>query len=162
MQKNQPKEQIISSQTLQTVVKHVVQEEDRSRNVIVFGLAEENETELIDTVGEVFQSIGQKPKIVEACRIGNKSRSDDTATRPVKVRVSSSIVVDQLVANARSLRNTEKFKTVFVCPDRSAEQRKTQRDLVKEMKERASKETGKTFFIKAGQIHSRDKVASMG
>ena len=158
VENSQPREQVISSETLETVVKHVVKEEDRSRNIVVFGLTEDNDSELTDVVSEVFQNIGQKPKIVEACRIGSKSNSGAAVARPVKVKLSSSIVVDQLVANARNLRKVSKFKTVFVCPDRSPEQRQTQRDLVNEMKERASKETGKIFFIKAGKIHCKDKT----
>ena len=162
VENSQPKEQVISSETLQSVVKHVVEEEDRSRNVVVFGLTEENESELIDTVGEVFQNIGQKPKLVEACRIGRKSDSSAAPIRPVKVKFSSSIVVDHLLANAKNLRSSDKFKTVFVCPDRSPEQRLVHRDLVKEMKERAAKETDKTFFIKAGQIQFRNKTVAKG
>jgi len=61
------------------------------------------------------------------------------------VKVSSSIVVDQLVANAKNLRKTEKFNTVFVCPDRSPENRQIQRDLVKETKNRAAEEKDTVF-----------------
>ena len=71
VENSQPKEQVISSETLQSVVKHVVEEEDRSRNVVMFGLTEENESELVEAVSEVFLNIGQKPKIVKACRIGS-------------------------------------------------------------------------------------------
>ena len=162
VENSQPREQVISSETLESVVKHVVKEEDRSHNVVMFGLTEDNDSELIDSVSEVFQSIGQKPKIVEACRIGSKSKSGAAVARPVKVKLSSSIVVDQLISNARNLRKVSKFKTVFVCPDRSPEQRQIQRDLVKEMKDRASKETDKTFFIKAGQIHCKEKTVIKG
>ena len=69
----QPTEQVISSETLKSVVKRVVEEEDRSRNVVVFDLSEGSDSQLVDSVSEVFQNIGQKPKIVEACRIGRKS-----------------------------------------------------------------------------------------
>ena len=74
------------------------------------------------------------------------------------MKVPSSIVVDQLVANARNLRITEKFKTVFVSPDRSPEKHQIQRDLVKEMKDRAAKEKDKVFFIKAGKLFCREKI----
>ena len=74
------------------------------------------------------------------------------------MKVSSLIVVDQLVANAMNLRKTEKFNTVFVCPDRSPYKRQIQRDLVKEMKERAAEEKDKMFYIKAGKILCRDKI----
>ena len=117
--------QLSRSSAQKRVVKRV---EDRSRNVVVFGLSEGSDSELVDSVSEIFQKIGQKPTIVEACRIGRKSKDNTVTTLPDKVKVSSSIVVDQLVANAKNLRITEKFKTVFVSPDRAPENRQIQRD----------------------------------
>ena len=149
------KEQTISSETLTKVVKNFVEEEDRSRNVVIFGLSEESGEVLADKVVEVFENIGQKPK-VEVCRVGRKKNTD--SSRPVKVKVSSSLVVQQLLANAKNLRNVAKFKTVFVCPDRSPEQRQIQRELVTEMKGRAEAEPEKRFFIRAGQIRSSEKA----
>ena len=58
MKNSQPTEQVISSETLKSVVKGVVEEEDRSRNVVVFGLSEGSDSELVDSVSEVFQNIG--------------------------------------------------------------------------------------------------------
>ena len=52
----QPTEQVISSETLKSVVKRVVEEEDRSRNVVVFGLSEGSDSQLVDSVSEVFQN----------------------------------------------------------------------------------------------------------
>ena len=84
---SQPTEQVIISEMLKSVVKRVVEEEDCSHNVVVFGLSEGSDS--------------------------RKSKDNSVTARPVKVKVSSSIVVDQLVANAKNLRITEKFKTVF-------------------------------------------------
>ena len=149
---SRPTKQVISSETLKSVVKRVVEEEDRSRNVIVFGLSEGSDSDLIDTVSEIFQNIGQKPKIVEACRIGRTFKGNSVTARSVKVKVVSSIVVDQLVANTKNLRITEKItekKTVFVCPDRSTEKRQIQRDLLLVKLGGEAKEKDKVFFIKS-------------
>ena len=78
----------------------------------------------------------------------------------MKVTVSSSIIVNQIVANAKKLRQVENFRTVFVCPDRSLEERKTQRDLVNKMKERALAEPEMRFFIKGGEIRSVAKTVN--
>ena len=44
-------------------VKSVVQEEDRSKNVIIFGLLESKRENIEERVEEVFQDIGLKPKL---------------------------------------------------------------------------------------------------
>ena len=64
VQNNLPecKEQVFSYETLTRVVRNVVEEEDRSRNVVIFGLPEEENEKFNDKVAEVFESIGQKPK----------------------------------------------------------------------------------------------------
>ncbi len=71
-----------SQETLKSVVKHVVAEEDRSRNVMVFGMPEETDEQLCDKVSEVFEHLGEKPRI-EASRLGKKSSS--SINRPDKV-----------------------------------------------------------------------------
>ena len=120
----------------------------RTRNVVVFGLAGEEGDKLNDRVGEVFQSIGQEPRIEAVC-VGVKKGTD--SIRPVLVTVSSFAIVDQIVGNVNILRQLEKFRTVLVCLDRSPEHRKIQRDLVKIMKEMA-------FFIRSGEIDSVTKT----
>ncbi len=59
----------IATETVKTFVKTVVKEEDRSRSVILFGLAESPDEQLSDKVEEIFQEIGEKPRF-EASRIG--------------------------------------------------------------------------------------------
>ena len=44
---------------LKEVMKHVVNEEDRSRNVVIFGLSEKEGEELNGRVEELFTTIGQ-------------------------------------------------------------------------------------------------------
>ena len=149
VQKTPQNEQVFSSEALTRVVRNVVEEEDRSRNVVIFGLNEEDDEKLNERVAEVFESIGQKPR-AETCRVGLKKSKD--SVRPVKVKLSSSLIVDQLLASVRKLRNVPKFSSVFVCPDRSPEQRKIQKELVKELKEKAAAEPNKHFFIRAGKI----------
>ena len=55
--------------TLRKVVKSVVQEEDRSKNVIVFGLQERTGENTELRVEELFQDIGLKPHL-QAVRVG--------------------------------------------------------------------------------------------
>ena len=69
---------------------------------------------------------------MEVQRLGKKKTS--TSTRPVKVRLSSSLIVHQIVYNARKVRLSAKFKTVFLSPDRSIEERKVRKELITDMK----------------------------
>ena len=142
---------VISPEALKTVVKTVVAEEDRSRNLLVFGLPDDEEEQLEERISEVLETVGQKPKI-EVQRLGKKKTS--TSTRPVKVRLSSSLIVHQILDNSRKLRLSAKFKTVFLSPDRSIEERKVRKELITNMKAKALSEPDKKFYIKEGQIFS--------
>ena len=54
---------VLAPDHLKTVVRNVVEEEDRSRSVMVFGLPESADEQLCDKIGDVFQEIGEKPRI---------------------------------------------------------------------------------------------------
>ena len=72
---------LFSPETLKKVVQAVVEEEDRSKNRMLFGLKEELNETLSNKVGEVFVSVSEKPSFL-ALRVGKKSASK---ARPVKV-----------------------------------------------------------------------------
>ena len=55
------------------------------------------------------------------------------------------------------LKQTEKFKSVFVSPDRTLEQRITHRELVSDLRRKTTEEPGKKHYIKNGQIFSVEK-----
>ena len=105
----------------------VVQEEDRSKNLMIFGLLEHKDEELNKEVCEVLQTIGEKPRI-EACRVG-KQRSNKSF-RPVKVTAISSAVFTQITTKLNNLSQSEQFKSVLIISDRSAEQRTELREFV--------------------------------
>jgi hypothetical protein len=53
-------EGLVDQKTLKQVVKSVVEEEDRSRNIIIFGLPEENEEYVCERVQESFSLLCQQ------------------------------------------------------------------------------------------------------
>ena len=140
--------------TLKKVVKSVVQEEDRSRNVVIFGLPEQRDENVEERVQEVFQEIGLKPTL-QATRVG-KIRKDN-AKRPVQVSLSSHSVVHQVLCQVKKLRHSATFSKVYVRPDRSEEERAQDRLLVNELAKKREMEPDKLHFIRSGTIHSRDK-----
>ena len=140
--------------TLKKMVKSVVQEEDRSRNVVIFGLPEQKNENVEARVQEVFQEIGLKPTL-QATRVG-KIRKDN-AKRPVQVSLSSHSVVHQVLCQVKKLRHSATFSKVYVRPDRSEEERAQDRLLVNELAKKREMEPDKLHFIRSGTIHSRDK-----
>ena len=136
------------SESIKSVAKQIALEEELGRNIIVFGLCEEENEDICSKVSDVLESLGEKPR-VEACRIGKKSPS---ATRPVKVSLSSSSIVQQILKNSSKLSGTEKFKRVFLAPDRTAEEKAHRKELVLELKRRAEVDKDKKLFIRGGKI----------
>ena len=145
----------IGQETLTTVAKQVVAEEAISRNVMVFGLVEEPCEDLNKKIGEVFEHLGEKPRL-EATRLG-KEKSDTDSPRPVKVSLSSATIVQQLLSKSKRLRQSERHRTVFLSRDRTIEERLKQRELVMELKQRVVEEPLKRHFIKEGRIVSIER-----
>ena len=143
----------ISEDTIKSVAKQIVVEEELSRNVIVFGLCEVESEDICAKVTEVFESLGEKPR-VEASRLGKKSGS---ATRPVKVTLSSSTIVQQILKKSSKLSRTDEFKTVYLAPDRTVEERAQHKELVVELKRRTETEKDKKLFIRGGKICSIER-----
>ena len=149
---------VYNPETLKIVVKDVVEEEDRNRNLMVFGLPESNNEQLNEKISEVFEQLCEKPT-VEATRLGRSKSPGSNKPRPVKVTLSSSTIVQQIIRKARNLRSTDKYKTVFVAPDRSVEQRALQKQLVTDLKKKKKEEPNKRHYLKGGQICSQDITA---
>lgn len=147
----QTQPQVLAPEAVKTLIKTVVQEEDRSRSLMIFGLPEEEEEQLCDRISQVFQEVGEKPRI-EASRLGQTRK--EGKVRPVKVTVSSSTIVNQILTKARNLKQSEKHSKVFICPDRSPVQRAEHKQMVAELKEKAKEDTSMRHFIRGGKICS--------
>ena len=134
-------------------VQQVVQADDRSKNIIVFGLKEEKNEDINAVIDEVLESVGQKPRH-EAVRIGLKRESAGGQPRPVKVSVASSAHAMEILWSAKRLKNVEHFKNVFISPDRTSEERKNRREVVALLKKKLQDEPGKRYFIRNGTVVS--------
>ena len=102
---------------LKTVVKSVVEEEDRSRSFMLFGRKEEKEEDVSGKVCDVLLQLNLKPK-VDVSRVGSgvPSSSQDSANkkpRSVKVTVASSAIVKDVLSRAKHLKNLLWFPEVF-------------------------------------------------
>ena len=140
--------------TLKKVVKSVVQEEDRSRNVILYGLPETKDEKLEERVQEVFQEIGLKPTL-QASRAGKITQGKTKC--PVKVSLSSSSAVHNVLSQVKKLRHSATFMSVYASPDHSEEERSQDRLLVQDLLKKRESEPERVHFIRAGTIHLKDK-----
>jgi hypothetical protein len=144
----------VKTEELKKAVQTVMQEEDRGRNVMIFNLPERENEDINTVVAGVFEAIGEKPR-VEACRLGKRKSSK--SMRPVKVTVANSTVVSQILSTTKNLRKVDDLQSIFVCPDRSIEQRAKQRLLVADLKRLAREQNDKKNFIRNSEILSLDK-----
>jgi hypothetical protein len=152
-----PSAPAISTATFRKVVKDAIEDEDRSKNLVVFGLSEEDGEQLDEKLSDVFMDLGEKPR-VEAVRIGRRLEASGSNCRPVKVTLGSSTAVQQILSKAKALKQMDKWKAVYVSPDRSPAERSARRLLVEERKKRATEQPERNHFIKGGKVCSEDKT----
>ena len=90
----------------------------------------------------------------DCCRVGTKR---EEATRPVKFSLSSSDMVTQVLRKARLLRSKEGYKPVYICPDRTVEERMAYRKLTEALIEKRKAGPDKLYIIKNNKIVSSAK-----
>ena len=66
---------------------------------------------------------------------------------PVKLGLSSSDKVKNVLRKARLLRGKEGYKIVYICPDRTADERRAYKKLVEGLKVKKIEEPDIKFFI---------------
>ena len=110
----------MSPARLKEAVKSAVAEDDRSRNVMIFGKKEEDNEDVSDTVTAVFADLNEKPRIVECRRIGTFTHD---RCRPIKVKLSSSDAVLHILRKAKTLKSSNNNSSTYIVRDRTKEER---------------------------------------
>ena len=155
--KNCPK--TLASKTIEAAVKRVCDRDDRSRNVIVYGIEETNGEVLQDRVEKILEEIDEKPVVIDCVRVGMK-RSEATHPRPVKFSLSNADHVAQVLRNARGLHTKEGYKSIYICPDRTVQERKSYKTLLEKLKEKRQSEPSRVHYIRNNRIVSSDMKSS--
>ena len=75
----------------------------------------------------------------------------------MKFSLKSQAHVTQVLKDARKLRLIDGFRSVYICPDRSIEERKAYKKLVEEVKMKRENETDKVHFIRHNKVVSHSK-----
>ncbi len=141
-------EKALAPEKFEKMVKKVKQSEDRSRNVIIYGLAEETDENLTTKVCDVLASLQEKPVFSIPQRIGVSAGTN----RPVKISLTSSLMVSELLKKSKLLHEQDAFKSVFIAPDRTKEERIHRRKLVNDLKAKRSEHSNLKFAIRNGSV----------
>ena len=128
---------------------------DRSSNLIVYGLCEDAESSDSEKVKEIFEYLVEAPVISEVVRLG---RSREEQIRPVKVVLRSGESVRGILGKASRLKESGTFRSVYVAPDRTLEERVERRTLVANLKERRKSEPEKVWVIRQGSVVGTEKT----
>ena len=142
---------------LQSVVRKVAVEEERLKNVIVYGLTESDDENLQGKVELVLSELEEKPVIRDCLRVGVRK---ENSVRPIKFSVGSADHAAQVIRKARMLRTKEGYSSIYLCPDRTLEERKAYKKLVEEVKMKRIAEPDKVFSIKNNKIISSIRTES--
>ena len=141
----------VSPKVIESAVKKVVLEDDRSKNLMVFGVEESDNEDVDHVISDVFSVLGEKPRVVERRRIG-APKSD--RSRPIKVTLTSGDIVKQILRKSGSLKKSENHKTIFIEVDRSATERAEHKKLVTELKNKIESDPGQYHCIRQNKIVS--------
>ncbi len=141
-------EKALAPENFKKVVKQVKQSEDRARNVIIYGLVEEEDENLTTKVSNVLEILQEKPVFSIPQRIGVSAGT----SRPVKISLTSSQMVSELLKKSKLLQTQDAFKSVFIAPDRTKEERELRKKLVDDLKAKRSKHSNLKFAIRNGSV----------
>ncbi|KAL5265759.1 hypothetical protein ACHWQZ_G006463 [Mnemiopsis leidyi] len=156
----------VVTKVVKEAVKAVGQEEEKSKNLIIYGIEEDEDLEADPdlnekVMNEVVKSIcgltiddGLAPKVKAICRIG---QFDVNKSRPIRAQFINSRTVDTILKNASRLKTKPSLKSVYVLPDRTKEQRAAHAKLVHKMKELISRDNSKHYFIRGNVVKCVDK-----
>ena len=145
----------LAPKKIEAAVRKVSDKDDRSKNVIIYGV-EETDNEIVkEKVETILEEIGEKPLVRDCCRVGVK-KSAVRIPRPIKFSLSNSDHVNQVLRSARQLHSKEGYRSVYICPDRTAEERRAHKKLIELLKEKRKTEPNRTHFIRNSKVMSFD------
>ena len=141
--------QALAPKKIQAAVKKVAETTDRTRNIVIYGV-EEKEDETLEThVDKVLAEINEKPRVQDVCRIGQLRNGK---CRPIKLTLSSPDHVSEILRKAKRLRHVDGYNSVYLCSDRSVDERKAFSKLLDELKSKRISDPDGVFVIKNNKI----------
>ena len=139
----------LAPRKIAAAVKSATKEEDRSTNIVVFGVKEEENEELAPKIQGILEHLSERPNIVASRRIG-RTKSD--MPRPIRFKVKSSSTAFSILGKAKKLKEIDDCKSIYLAPDRTAEEQAARKKLVGELKVKRTSDPQKHYFIRRGQV----------
>ncbi len=96
----------LAPKKIASAVKKATTHEDRSCNVILFGVPEENEEKLDSKVTVLLEKLAEKPQIMDVCTFG---QIKPDSARPIRFRVKNSAIVHGILRKAKQLKDLEGY-----------------------------------------------------
>ena len=112
-------------------------------------MAEEKGECATASVTKILEQLEEKPKFQQCRRIGQQR---ENAVCPIKFSVRSSDIVHQILSKPKQLREVERYKTVYLSPNRPPEERVARQKLVAELKQKRIGDPNSRYFIRKGEI----------
>ncbi len=134
---------------IETAVKKIKESEDRSRNLMIHGLAEDGNEDLKGKVMDLFSCLGERPMFSIPYRVGI---SDEGKVRPVKIALTSATVVTGLLSKSHLLRLKEGYNKVYINPDRTKEERTMRKELVLDLRSERKEKPDLKFAMRNGKV----------
>ena len=148
----------VAPKKIEAAVKRVSDKEDRSRNVIIYGVTEESGENLNQCIESILTEIEEKPRIMDCCRIGNVQQDK---CRPIKFTVSNHDHVRQILRKCKTLRTKEGYKSVYLSPDRTVDERRAFRKLLDELRQKRISEPDFVHTLRNNKISSVPKDSAI-
>ena len=127
-----------------------MEKEERCKNLVLYGVSEEAIEQFNTRIGDILENTGQKPRILECFRLG---KIQDGNIRPVKVKLESSVIVrEDVLRTTKLLKNAEGCRTIFIFPDRTVEQRRTQKELISQLRQKRTENPDACYCVSSGQV----------
>ena len=122
---------------------------DRKLNLVLFGLQETTDRVTEQDVKEVFEELNVRPVVSSTKRVGEKT---DNRPRPVIVTLERRESLLQLLRNAKQLRESKKFSSVFLSPDLTPEEQRERKTLVDTVKALRRDNPNGRYWVSRGVI----------
>ena len=145
---------VVTEKIIRHAVKSAVSEDQRHRNLLIFGLEEKTGENVEQSVNHVIRNCGGSSKVSSCHRIGAVKPG---IHRAVKVSFASRDTAISVLAGAKRLKEYAHLKNVFISPDRSPEERAKRKQLVDQLKEKIRSEPGMYHYIQNGKLQSAQK-----
>ena len=133
---------------IQRAVVAATSAEDRSSNIMVYGLPDTPGSEEA-LLPELWKALEEKPAVKSAQRLG---RFSDGRTRPLRISLANRDTLMSILRKKTQLRKSEGFTQVYLSPDLSPEEREARGTLVKELKKQREENPEKNYRISGGKV----------